>query len=921
MESQMMVKNLLERFARPGKGAMPIRILVWNDPERSFIEEIDQIAMGLQAEDIITIAVDRDQHSYLLVKKRIELDEPEQKFLLYFTTPVPKYEEDWFLDTRLTYGEFLADRASLLLSSLGLNQMTLRKHIAEREEFLKSKKRLEALKKLIVENDDERSLDLKMIAVVLGIESASIEAILLALIEQLNKAPVKEGSLFNDHFSAWNDLTKYGLQPVLWQEISMHFGYRLNPLELEQYIANPQQVAKAGITGMAESERTISLHRLLLAFFSIECDTQIKVAVKGISWQTEAIQGLAGRASVLAFLANWRDSRTYNNLYQQIAHKIGVQLNIEARLMEYQAIDLVDLMSFEEVEQYLIRYLVTQLSEPELLDIAQFEQIINTRIVGYWAKLENSIYGWYYTLLQQAQCYLTRSIQCQAKIQALYVAELYKAYQAELYQVDQAYRHYRASLNSRSDLLESKVALQPLTDYIERDYVNGFSANLNALWDRLIAQEDFLRKWRIGSDPTQEEFFAKRVEPEKREGNLKRIYVIVSDALRYEVAEELQRSLNQPELFKAELQSQLGVIPSYTQLGMASLLPHKTLSYKMKPNGAEYTEIVEVDGLPSNGLEARNKILAKVNGVAFHAESYSKMTREEEKQARGDCEYIYLYHNKIDAVGDNETTEQDTFKACNETIDFLKALVRKIFHTFQGSRVMITADHGFVFQSMKMDEIDRTELRAIDAHQFITKKKRYVVSNQSVTQDNVWCGLIRDTVKSFTGEQYFIVPKRWQRFHFAGGAQFVHGGISLQEITVPVITIRNNEAGFLAKQQPKQYVQASVVGELTNLIRITSNSTKIRIRQSEPVSAQILPRNVEIFIKDEAGNQVSNRVSLRLDSNQENKLPLEREVILNLMGQDFDRKNRYILVIQDEQNVEIKSYSVSIDLAFANDFF
>ena len=49
--------------------------------------------------------------------------------------------------------------------------------------------------------------------------------------------------------------------------------------------------------------------------------------------------------------------------------------------------------------------------------------------------------------------------------------------------------------------------------------------------------------------------------------------------MRYEVAEELKTRLNSTCPVRAELSSQLGVLPSYTALGMASLLPKSQLTY------------------------------------------------------------------------------------------------------------------------------------------------------------------------------------------------------------------------------------------------------------------------------------------------------------------------------------------------------
>ena len=55
--------------------------------------------------------------------------------------------------------------------------------------------------------------------------------------------------------------------------------------------------------------------------------------------------------------------------------------------------------------------------------------------------------------------------------------------------------------------------------------------------------------------------------------------VIISDAFRYETAYTLFEKLQADEKCSASIAAMQGVLPSYTPLGMASLLPHKTIEY------------------------------------------------------------------------------------------------------------------------------------------------------------------------------------------------------------------------------------------------------------------------------------------------------------------------------------------------------
>ena len=65
----------------------------------------------------------------------------------------------------------------------------------------------------------------------------------------------------------------------------------------------------------------------------------------------------------------------------------------------------------------------------------------------------------------------------------------------------------------------------------------------------------------------------------------------------------------------------LGVLPSYTALGMPSLLPHQRLAYKGKASLE-----VTVDGQPSSTLEQRLVILAGHGGIAISRDARVLMT-------------------------------------------------------------------------------------------------------------------------------------------------------------------------------------------------------------------------------------------------------------------------------------------------------
>src|SRR5699024_11400287 len=117
--------------------------------------------------------------------------------------------------------------------------------------------------------------------------------------------------------------------------------------------------------------------------------------------------------------------------------------------------------------------------------------------------------------------------------------------------------------------------------------------------------------------------------------------------------------------FAAKTEPMLGVLPSYTQLGMAALLPHQKLAHS--PNG----DPVLVDGLKSDGSANRSKILAAVGGEAVQAKDFVEMKPAERRDLYSSNQVLYVYHDTIDATGDSSKSEHRTFAAVSAALDQL----------------------------------------------------------------------------------------------------------------------------------------------------------------------------------------------------------------------------------------------------------
>ena len=847
------------------------RLVFWYDPEQSFSEEITAITI-----DDVTL-LDMSNVSVFETKKRIELDEPANQFLLYFPYSEPEAERDWLLDIRLYSEQFFADASSMLLNELGIPKMALRGHIRKRESFFTNKQRLAALKRFVTEDETEASLDRKMMAVVIKADSASLTDIIFQLVKSYSEA-LLAGS--ND-IELVLQCEKFGLLDSFWLELESQFSYESAQPSIEDFV---------------------------LKLFCTEFWSQIDADDR--DWLlNNVLKTGSGRATALAFMTGWRDSRSFAESHDVISKIIGQQLEVDTRCKSYHPVQIMECDTFEVVEQAIIRGLVGDLLDPShKLDRVQFDRLLSRRLVSHWCLSRKEYTAIYEALRNAEQLFYLR----QQFVDGFHYdssQSMYEAYVNELYLFDQAYRlfneHVASVLSKGADILRQ------LDDEVENLYTHWYLYELGLGWDRLVESEQLLGNWKIEGVSQQHRFYEAQVVSRLRSKQTKRLFVIISDALRYEVAQELTLSINAEKRFKAELGTQLGVLPSYTQLGMAALLPHQELSYESGQGSAVY-----VDGQSTQGLDNRNTILEKVKGMAVSSKELMSWSNQDGRENIKGANVVYIYHDTIDAIGDKLSTEEKTFEACRTAIEELKDLVGRVINRLNGSRVLLTADHGFLFQQKALTKADKTVLPTKPIGT-IEAKKRYIIGESLLANESCWKGLIADTANG-SGETEFLIPKGAQRFHFIGGARFVHGGAMLQEVCVPMIAV-SALRGEKMVQHEKQPVGVVVK---TQPIKIVNNIDKISFIQTEPVGERLVARQVDIFIVDKDGKTVSSRETIKFDSQSQSMDERSRDVRLKLIGSQFERHASYSLVLENtETQTRYNQYAVTIDLAFQDDFF
>jgi uncharacterized protein (TIGR02687 family) len=851
------------------------RIVFWHDPDREF-----QITLSmLELPGVTTLRL--NEVSALEAKIRMERDEPTGKFLVYAPAEEPEYEDDWLLDIRLYSRSFRADRSSILLMELGLVNPTLRTHVAERRKFFDAKDRLQKLKALVDKNDGAADLDRKMMAVVARADQPE----LFNLVRTVFHSWLEAGEIDLDSPpSVWGQIEKFDLDAPFWQMVKATFGYEEENPTLKNFLL-----------------------RLVLTDYAHHLKGDVPQALRGL------LLPRIGWSNAVVCLAQWRDSSSKGSSYDRLSAEAAAVLKIEDSLPNLDIEQLVDVMTLLAVEKRIASSLRERVqTTPDTINADDVRAVATRRQSGHWASLavasapdvpRRALHAVYDALVAAADFYALRNVH-KSGFDYPDAAAMYRAYETELYRFDQLYRHFCES----ADMAEAEGwgILKPLRADIEAHYVHWYLTALALAWGKFIEPQDgLLAKWKIDKVPNQYRFFDRNVRPWLEEGENRRAFVIISDAFRYEAAQELATELNGKYRFEATLSSQLGVLPSYTALGMASLLPHKTLAYK----GTD----VLVDGNSSIAGE-RNGILLGVGGLACKSDELMAKKKEEGREFVKDKRVVYVYHNTVDAVGDDAKTEMKTFEAVRRAIDELAALVGYIVNNLNGHHIVVTADHGFLFTETAPDETDKSKLKA-KPDSTILAKKRYLLGPTLPNHDVVWHGKLTVTAGA-EGDMEFWIPKGPNRFHFVGGARFIHGGAMPQEVVVPVVTVKHVR-GKSAQETKIKLVTVQVLG--TNH-RITTPQHRFQLIQMEPVSERVKPITLKVAVY-EGEEPVTDLQTVKFDSASGNLDERKKWVNLVLKDRQYNKKTPYRLVLRDaETGIEQQSVDVVIDRAITDDF-
>ncbi|MBM3138617.1 MAG: BREX-1 system phosphatase PglZ type A, partial [Chloroflexi bacterium] len=376
----------------------------------------------------------------------------------------------------------------------------------------------------------------------------------------------------------------------------------------------------------------------------------------------------------LVFLKRWRDSIHYRESFENLSEEFAGILGVEQDLQNRDVLPLIDVDFFRLIDQRILSGLAQQIHE-RTLSAGDYANIIWRRRTTHWYKEFSDMY--------EALYYGSQFIHelGNADLHMDTLADGVRKYQNTWYKLDQHYRKFIMHVRA----VQQKDLLVKLIELVENLYSNNYLLQVSDNWQK---QVDSAPLWDAAPIPRQSEFFSRYIS--EYLANKNKVAVIISDALRYEIGQELAEIIEKEEGYSVEIDSMLSELPSYTQLGMAALLPNSEL--KILPDGN-----VLVDGKPSAGLENRSKILSNTvdkGSIALRSEELLSMNRDKYREVTKGAQVVYVYHDQIDHVGDDRTSEGQVFDVVEKASSEILTLMKKLYDSYF-SNILITADHGF----------------------------------------------------------------------------------------------------------------------------------------------------------------------------------------------------------------------------------
>lgn len=867
MDTDKVIQDLNRRFAAPLPEFYQRRIIFWYDEDKEFEDKLDEVVL----ENAKVIAL--TGNNAFSVKKLLSVDDLTTNYLVYSPLVYDRPDDNWLLDVELYSEEFRADLISIWMDEMGLaSNPAMRKQVKNYRAYFNAKYRrlkVSTQKKIPA---TPAQLHLAVMAAICELKDAQPDKIL--------RSVFRAGLDLNSN-TIYQDFVKYHADSAFWAMIRQGCGFFEEEPDLGR----------------------LAIHLLLTA----ATRTMRQEYLAGL----DSFISMPHQAYCYDFISEWIHSDDIQQLYD-VARYVEEEARLHQRFEKLTVDDLAGTECFPCINEVILTKLMTEISD-HIIDVETITAAVEKRRTCAWYEPFENFYDGILQVANMQSFFKEHS----AGFHTAAAKDIWKEYTESYYQMDTYYRLFHLSF--QKSLETSNILLDDLfkqvVDKVEGLYTHWFLGELGKNWSDVCADE--LKTYgKVLEIPQQEEFYRSRIKSSEN-----KVFVIISDAMRYEVAAAMADQLRRETQSQVSISSMQGIFPSITKFGMAALLPHEELSVEFRNN----TFMVLADGQPT-ASGYRDKVLKKEDpaSVALKYNDIIAMKRAERSALVKGMDVVYIYHDTIDEA--SHTSDTAVFAACDKAISELKNLVRIIVNEFGGTNILITADHGFLYTYSPLTEESRVGKEGFGNDSgrkewLVEYGRRYAIMQKGIQPEYLMPVKFLDGNTDFDG----YAPRESIRIKMnGGGLNFVHGGISLQEMVVPVIEyhyLRNDSMEY--KRNKQKYDTKPVAISLLSANRKISNMIfSLNFYQKDAVGPNRAATTYLAYFTDENGKQISDTQKIIADKTSENGAERTFRCSFNLKSLKYCNTDTYYLVIADEEGLQMPQQEpFQIDIAFAVDEF
>jgi len=388
--------------------------------------------------------------------------------------------------------------------------------------------------------------------------------------------------------------------------------------------------------------------------------------------------------------------------------------------------------------------------------------------------------------------------------------------------LDRCHREFEQSV---ADVFGELDVLEPVVDMARKRYLET-AEFLQSMFTAVVKAEG----WPVSGRIRNSEVFDRFVAPWLKERK-KMAYFLV-DALRYELAVELENELSAS--FRTQIKPVCAQLPTVTSVGMAALMPEANGYLKLVLEKDDLYPYVK--GQKVLVPKDRYEYIRKHFGDRCHMRDLDELVEKPKIRFPETTQLLIVKTADIDKIGETHPLEARRM---------IPGLVRKIITGVNRvqdkgfNQVVIATDHGFVL----LDEQQAGDTVSKPPGEWIAIKDRCLLGKGS-SGDGVL--VFNKTEVGIQGDfEDYIVPRSFGTFK--KGHPYFHGGLSLQECILPVISV-DFETKKAERFSTSIDISLSYKGASTN--KITTRRPMIEISMFSTMFDEIVEFQLEAYSQD-----------------------------------------------------------------------